>query len=162
MSLGAPPGFQVFPHIEFAGHRFSLDFPRERERKGVSDCAFRQPAQQPNHIAVNHAAKIARNEFAAMDPLDAAPLLVEREGVEADACSKFNLNIPNAAQVSDWGLRRFLALQIGRRGKDSIKAVRDHFFISWLQVESRDRDAILRASRSSYQDSRVGCVEDLR
>jgi hypothetical protein len=78
MSIGAPPGFQVFPHIEIAGHSFSIDFPRERERKGVPDCAFRQPALQPNHITIDNAAKIARNEFAAVDPLDAIPLLVER------------------------------------------------------------------------------------
>ena len=76
MSFGVPPGFQVFPHIEFAGHRVSFNFTRERKGKGVSDCAFRQSALQLNRIAIDYAAEIARNEFPSMDPLNAAALLV--------------------------------------------------------------------------------------
>src|SRR5215468_1085608 len=110
VSLGAPPGFQVFAHIEFAGHRFSLDFPSESERKGISDCAFRQPALQLNRITIDDACKITRNEFAAMNPLDAASLLVKREGVFTGARSKFDANIPYSSQVSNRSLRRLLAL----------------------------------------------------
>jgi hypothetical protein len=76
MSFGAPPGFQVFPHVEFAGHRVSFNFSGESEGKGVSDCAFRQPALQLNRIAIDYAAEIARDEFASMDALNAAALLV--------------------------------------------------------------------------------------
>jgi hypothetical protein len=76
MSPAAPSGFQVFPHIKFAGHCFTLDFTSESEGKGISDCAFRQPALQLNRIAVDDAGKITRDEFAAMNPLDTAPLLM--------------------------------------------------------------------------------------
>jgi hypothetical protein len=127
-------------------NRFTLDFPSESVGKGISDRAFRQPALQPHRIAINDAGKIARNEFAAVNPLDAAILLVEREGVFSGACSKFNVNIPHASQISDWGLGRLLALWGVRRGEDGIKAFRDHFFVSGLQVESRDRYLILSAS----------------
>src|SRR5215475_9606657 len=81
MSLGAPLRLEVFPHIEFAGHGFSHDFPSKCERKSVSDCAFRQPALQLNRVAIDYAAEVARDEFAAMDPLNASALLMEREGV---------------------------------------------------------------------------------
>ena len=110
VSLGAPPGFHVFPHIKLAGHHFPLDFPAESEGKGISDRAFRQSALQPNRIAIDDAGKVARDEFAAVNPLDAAALLVEREGVVAGARSKFDVNIPYASQVSHWGLWRLLAL----------------------------------------------------
>lgn len=76
MSLGAPSGFQVFPHVKFSGHRFTFEFPGKSERKRISDRAFRQPALQLNSVAIDYAGKITRDEFAAMNPLNAAPLLM--------------------------------------------------------------------------------------
>src|SRR5262245_44009785 len=105
VSPGAPPGFEVFTHIKFAGHSFTLDFPCEGKGKRISDRAFRQTAVQLNRVAIYGAVKIARNKLAAMYPLDAVPSLVEQEGVFTGAGTKIDMNIPKASQVGNRSLR---------------------------------------------------------